>query len=302
MTYPMPAVSIAAVPGRRRVVLDFAKEIEKAGYSGLYLPSMSDSLSLCTAIAMETKSITIGTGITPIYGRTPADLAQTAAFIKEISGDRFQFGVGVSHAPALAAQGLKGGKPLADMRQFVKDYKTAPRVGEVPPIILAAMRKKMIGLASEIGEGMIIANGARSYIQESLTELTKEQRSNKEFFIGDMIPTCISDDEEAAKAVNRKTLIMYTMLPNYRNYWKAAGFEQEMSDIEKVVTEGDIKRIPEVMSDRWLEQVTLFGSPTKVRDGIEAWFDAGVKTPIIVPSSAAGNQLKALEELLALYQ
>ena len=75
MTYPMPAVSIAAVPGRRRVVLDFAKEIEKAGYSGLYLPSMSDSLSLCTAIAMETKSITIGTGITPIYGRTPADLA-----------------------------------------------------------------------------------------------------------------------------------------------------------------------------------------------------------------------------------
>ena len=160
----------------------------------------------------------------------------------------------------------------------------------------------MIGLASEIGEGMIIANGARSYIQESLTELTKEQRSNKEFFIGDMIPTCISDDEEAAKAVNRKTLIMYTMLPNYRNYWKAAGFEQEMSDIEKVVTEGDIKRIPEVMSDRWLEQVTLFGSPTKVRDGIEAWFDAGVKTPIIVPSSAAGNQLKALEELLALYQ
>ena len=301
MTYPMPAVSIAAVPGRRRAVLDFAKEIEKAGFSGLYLPSMSDSLSLCTAIAMETNTITIGTGITPIYGRTAADLAQTAAFIKEVSNDRFRFGVGVSHAPALAAQGLKGGKPLADMRQFVNEYKSAKRVGEVPPITLAAMRKKMIGLASEIGDGMIIANGARSYIKESLLELTDEQRTNEDFFIGDMIPTCISDDEEAAKAVNRKTLVMYTMLPNYRNYWKAAGFEEEMAAVEEVINKGEMKRIPEVLSDRWLEQVTLFGSPTKVRDGIEAWFDAGVKTPIIVPTSAAGNQLKALEELLALY-
>lgn len=301
MTYPMPAVSIAAVPGRRRAVLDFAKEIEKAGFSGLYLPSMSDSLSLCTAIAMETNTITIGTGITPIYGRTAADLAQTAAFIKEVSNDRFRFGVGVSHAPALAAQGLKGGKPLADMRQFVNEYKSAKRVGEVPPITLAAMRKKMIGLASEIGDGMIIANGARSYIKESLLELTDEQRTNEDFFIGDMIPTCISDDEEAAKAVNRKTLVMYTMLPNYRNYWKAAGFEEEMAAVEEVINKGEMKRIPEVLSDRCLEQVTLFGSPTKVRDGIEAWFDAGVKTPIIVPTSAAGNQLKALEELLALY-
>ena len=116
-----------------------------------------------------------------------------------------------------------------------------------------------------------------------------------------MIPTCICDDEAAAKAVNRKTLVMYTMLPNYRNYWKVAGFEEEMNDIEQALNKGEMQRIPELMSDRWLEQVTLYGSANKVREGIEAWYDAGVKTPIIVPSSAAGNQIKALEELLALY-
>ena len=43
-----------------------------------------------------------------------------------------------------------------------------------------------------------------------------------------MIPTCISDDVEAAKAVNRRTLTRYTMLPNYRNYWKEAGYVEEM--------------------------------------------------------------------------
>ena len=43
-----------------------------------------------------------------------------------------------------------------------------------------------------------------------------------------MIPTCISDDVEAAKAVNRRTLTNYGLLPNYRNYWKEAGYHEEM--------------------------------------------------------------------------
>jgi alkanesulfonate monooxygenase SsuD/methylene tetrahydromethanopterin reductase-like flavin-dependent oxidoreductase (luciferase family) len=43
------------------------------------------------------------------------------------------------------------------------------------------------------------------------------------------------------------------------------------------------------------------GRQEKVRDGIEAWFDAGIKTPIIVPSSAVGNQLKAFEEFFAIW-
>ena len=53
--------------------------------------------------------------------------------------------------------------------------------------------------------------------------------------------------------------------------------------------------------DEWLADVTLFGPPAHIRDQVEAWFDAGVRTPILVPSSAAGNQIKALEELFATF-
>ena len=38
-----------------------------------------------------------------------------------------------------------------------------------------------------------------------------------------------------------------------------------------------------------------------MREGLEAWYDAGVRTPILVPSSAAGNQMKAFEELFATF-
>ena len=55
------------------------------------------------------------------------------------------------------------------------------------------------------------------------------------------------------------------------------------------------------MSDRWLADVTLFGSAEEVRAGVEAWREAGVTTPILVPSSAHGNQMNAFEELFAAF-
>ena len=297
----LPAVSLAAVPGRRAKTVEIAQVLEEKGFPGIYGPSLGDSLSLCNAIALSTKSIEIGTSITPIYTRNVMDFAQTAGFLHEISNGRFRFGVGVSHAPAMNRMGITQGKPLADMRKFVEELKAVPRVGDMPPIILATLRKKMIQLAEEIGDGMVFANGARSHMGDSLSVLTDESRQNGDFFIGNMIPTCISDDKEAAAAVNRKTLTSYAFLPNYRNYWKEAGYEQEMTDVEDALQKQDLDRVPECLSDKWLADTTLFGSATEVRDGIEAWFDSGIKTPIIVPSSASGGQMQAIDEFLALW-
>ena len=297
----LPAVSLAAVPGRRAKTVEVAQVLEEKGFPGIYGPSLGDSLSLCNAIALSTKSIEIGTSITPIYTRNVMDFAQTAGFLHEISNGRFRFGVGVSHAPAMTRMGITQGKPLADMRKFVEELKAVPRVGDMPPIILATLRKKMIQLAEEVGDGMVFANGARSHMGDSLSVLTDESRQNGGFFIGNMIPTCISDDKEAAAAVNRKTLTSYAFLPNYRNYWKEAGYEQEMTDVEDALQKQDLDRVPECLSDKWLADTTLFGSATEVRDGIEAWFDSGIKTPIIVPSSASGGQMQAIDEFLALW-
>ncbi|MEM9624522.1 MAG: LLM class flavin-dependent oxidoreductase, partial [Pseudomonadota bacterium] len=151
----LPAVSLAAVPGRRLKTIEVAQEIEKRGFPGIYGPSLGDSLSLLTAVAMATNTVELGTSITPIYTRIAADFAGTAAFLHEISNGRFRFGVGVSHAPAMSRLGIKQGKPLGDMRQFVEDLRAAPRVGDLPPIVLATLRNKMIQLAEEIGEGMV---------------------------------------------------------------------------------------------------------------------------------------------------
>ena len=297
----LPAVSLAAVPGRRLKTLAIAEEIERRGFPGIYGPSLGDNLSLCLAIALRTRRIEFGTSITPIYSRHVNEYAAAASFIHETSGGRFRFGVGVSHEPALKRLGLSGGKPLSDIREFVADLRAVPRAGELPPIVLATLRGRMIRLAEEIADGMVFANGARSHMAASLANLSDEARQRDGFFIGNMIPTCISDDEDAAKAVNRRTLTSYAFLPNYRNYWKEAGYVEEMEGVEAAIEAGDTAQAAACLSDRWLADTTLFGSAAKVREDIEAWFDAGIKTPIIVPSSASGGQMQALEEFFAIW-
>ncbi len=298
----MPALSLAAVPGRRKATLELAREIERRGFSGIYCPSFGDGLALCEAIALVTEEIHFGTSITPIYTRHPQDFAQTAALIHELSGGRFRFGVGVSHAPAMNRLGVKQGKPLTDMRHFIEELRKVPRTGELPPLVLATLRRQMIQLSEEIAQGMVFANGARSHMRSSLETLQTSTREDPEFFIGNMIPTCICDDARAAMAVNRKTLTGYAMLPNYRNYWKEAGYVDEMEAVEAALERGDTDAVAGCLSDKWLADTTLFGSAARVREGIEAWYDSGIKTPIIVPSSAEGGQLKAFEEFFAIWQ
>ena len=102
--------------------------------------------------------------------------------------------------------------------------------------------------------------------------------------------------------MNRRTLTSYVRLPNYQQYWIEAGFAEEMLAVRQAIANKEEEKIPQLLSDRWLSQVTLYGTAAEVREGIEAWYDAGVNTLILVPSSAHGNQIVAFEELVAAFR
>ncbi|MCX8071882.1 MAG: LLM class flavin-dependent oxidoreductase [Candidatus Binatia bacterium] len=293
-----PAVSLAAMRGKRRATLEMARTLERAGFAGIYCPSFGDGLGLCEAIALVTNEIPFGTAIANIYTRHPHDYALTATLIHELAPGRFRFGIGVSHGPVLERLGVRAGKPTQDMEEFVSKLREgADRWGPLPPITLATLRPPMIRLAARIAEGAVWANACRSHMPASLAHLGA-RANESDFFVGNMIPTCIDSDRAAAAAVLRKTLTGYVMLPNYQRYWIEAGYEEEMRAIQTAIAAREYDRLPALMSDRWLRDCTLFGSASEVREGVEAWYAAGVKTPILVPSSTRGGQLDALAEVI----
>jgi alkanesulfonate monooxygenase SsuD/methylene tetrahydromethanopterin reductase-like flavin-dependent oxidoreductase (luciferase family) len=275
-----PAVSLVAVAGRRRATLELAERLEQEGFSGIYCPSPGDGLALCEALALVTRTIPIGTSIANIYTRHPLEYAQTAALVHELSGGRFSFGVGVSHGPIHERLGIRPGRPLEDIRRFVADLTAhATQVGALPPVVLATLRRRMVARAGEIARGAVWANGARSHMAESLRHLPAAARNDPAFFIGDMVPLCVDEDRAAAAAVMRRTLTPYARLPNYQDYWIEAGYEEEMLAIRQAIAGGEAARIPELMSDRWLRDVTLFGAAAEVREGVAAWLATGSSPP-----------------------
>jgi alkanesulfonate monooxygenase SsuD/methylene tetrahydromethanopterin reductase-like flavin-dependent oxidoreductase (luciferase family) len=296
----LPALSIIAMPGRRRQTIDVCRDAERRGFAGIFVPSPMGNMSMCEALAWQTEGIPFATSIVPIYQRTMVDFTQSAAMMHEVSGGRFRLGIGIAHGPSYVRMGVTPGKPLADTRSFIEKFRAEKSFGPLPPIIVAALRKKMVALAGELAQGVVFANVCLSHMGESLAALPAGKSADG-FFIGNMIPTCISDDVAAARAVNRRTLTRYASLPNYRNYWKEAGYVEEMTAIEKALAEGRTDDVPKYLTDKWLADVTLFGPAAKIRDGVAAWRDAGVHTPILVPSSAAGNQMKAIDEVFAAF-
>lgn len=297
----MPSVSLAATPGKRLRTIAMAAEIEAHGFTGVYCPSFGDALGLCLSIAHTTDTLRVGTSIQPIYLQHPASLATSATYLHEVSGGRFRLGIGVTHGPVVKRLGVETGKPLSDMREFATTMRSAAeRMGELPPVDLAALRDRMVGLAVEVGDGAVWANASRSRMSHSLSHVPDDRLADG-FRIGNMIPTVIDDDVEAARARNRATLKGYVALPNYRNYWIDAGYGDEMHAAEAALDAKDDAALMVAMSDEWLDDCTLSGPAGRVRDGIEAWFDAGVTDPIVVPSSTSGGQAKAVEELFDAY-
>jgi alkanesulfonate monooxygenase SsuD/methylene tetrahydromethanopterin reductase-like flavin-dependent oxidoreductase (luciferase family) len=300
----LPAISIVATPTKRNAILQLAQEAESRGFAGLACPSLGATLGLCTSLAHATNTIRFWTSIQPVYYNHPVEMSNTAAHIHEISGGRFGIGLGVSHAPVVQRLGVATGKPLTDMSNYVASMRANSRFsGELPPIYLAALRDKMLALSVDVAEGAIWANASLSDISRQVDLVPPNRRAN--FFMANMIPTVISDDEDAAMAIHRKTLTGYMSLPNYRNYWRQAGYAEEMDAAEVILEtlpkEEHAQALQTAMSDRWLRDCTASGSAASVREQLSAWADKGV-LPIAVMSSTSGGQAKAIAELFDAYR
>src|SRR6266852_6203269 len=204
----LPAISLVAVPGRRRQTLEIARDIQRRGFAGIYIPSRFGNMAQCTALALATERIPFGTAIAPIYARTVEDFAHGAAYIHEVSGGRFRFGIGVAHAPSHLRMGVTAGRPLADIRAFVAKFRSYAEIGALPPIILAALRQRMVALAGEIADGLIFANASRSHMGHSLAVIPANKRGDPDFLFANMIPTCISDGVAAWRESGITTAIL----------------------------------------------------------------------------------------------
>jgi F420-dependent oxidoreductase-like protein len=285
------------------------KLAESLGYESVYITHVAgrESLTVLTVYAQATSRIRVGTGVVPIYTRTPATMAQTAATIDEFSGGRLTLGLGVSHRPVVEGwHGQTIDRPVAEMRDYAGIVRAILR-GEDPPscekwrtgfhlvgldprpklpIYIAALSPAMLRLAGEIADGVMLWLCNPRYIAEVvIPEVTagreRAGRGMADFDIVAAVPGAMTDDPASAHAAIRRDLIPYFGLPFYRAMIERTGFGADIAAYDAAA--GDLERMQAAISDGFLDELTAVGSAQDVRDGLDRYRAAGARTPCIGP-------------------
>jgi probable F420-dependent oxidoreductase len=254
----------------------FAAQVETWGYGALWIPEAvgRDPFAFLGFLAARTQRLVLATGIANIYARDAMTMRATRETLAEASQGRFLLGLGVSHAHLVAGvRKHEYGRPVSTMRAYLEAMDAALYMGRKPaepaPIVLAALRPKMLALAAEK------AAGAHPYFVPPEHTARARQILGKQALLCPEQMVLLEKDASKARAIARANMKVYTGLPNYQNNLKWLGF----SDAD--FADGG--------SDRLVDAIVAWGDEKVIADRIQAHLDAGANHVCIQPFRADGQ-------------
>ena len=275
--------------------------VEHLGYESAYVTDIAarDSLTTLMAYASRSERLRLGTGVMPIYSRTPVATARSFATLDEFSGGRAVIGLGVSHRPVVEAwYGQTIDKPLRQMREYVEIVRAILR-GEDPPqgetfgsafhfmgfeprpdipIYLAGLAPGMLRLAGEIADGVVLWLCNPEYIRNTVVPMVAEGRAKagkpaEGFDIVAAVPAAVTNDPDQAKAQLRSELIPYFSLPFYRKMIELSGYAGDLAGFDE--------RGPDAISDDFITTLAAIGTAEDAVATVRRYADSGTTSPCI---------------------
>ena len=253
-------------------VAELVRAVERNGYSAYWYPEGRghELMALASHLLSKSEKLMVGSSIANIYARDPYSARQGMLFLNEFYGDRFILGLGVSHRPMV--EGLRGqtyDKPIGTMSAYLDGVHKGLPTGTEAPVVVAALGPKMLELSARKTMGAVPYN-----VTPRHTAIAKKILGPDKILAVEQKVT-IETDPAKARALGRKELARYMVLPNYRNNWLREGF-----------TEAELANGG---SDRFIDAMCLWGDADTVRRGLRAHFDAGATHVCLQPVHEDGN-------------
>jgi F420-dependent oxidoreductase-like protein len=300
---------------------------EQLGYHSVFTTHLAgrDSLTLLAAYANVSEAIRLGTGVTPVHSRTPAAMAQQAVTIDEMAAGRLTLGVGISHKVTVENwYGSEIRKPVSEMRDYVAILRAIFAGADPPesetwttrfhflglqprpelPIYIAALSPRMLELAGEVADGVILWLCNPDYIRDVVVPHCRAGREKAGktmtgFDIVAAVPTAVTDEVDGARATLRADLAPYFLLPFYRKMIERSGYEADVRLFDEAMERGDASAAAIAISDGFLENLAAIGPPDLAAAAVERYRDAGATSPCIgaVPGTDFTTALESLAEL-----
>jgi probable F420-dependent oxidoreductase len=281
---------------------------ESLGYQDVWLADRGgvDALTLAAVVLERVARIRVGIAVVPAYTRTPAVFAATAATLADIAPERFALGLGTSSERMIEGwHGLSLDKPLARMRettvlirQMLEGHKTEfdgatlrshgywqPATRSSVPILLAALGPKMLDLAAELADGVIlnlfplsVLDGLVGHFRDAVI---RHRRDPGEIEIASRFQVMVTDDAATARDEFRYQFAPYYANPVYNKFLSAAGYPEEAAAVLEAGRARDWKRARVVLHDELVDSVAVIGNRRHCLERVQRYVAAGITTPIL---------------------
>jgi probable F420-dependent oxidoreductase len=303
LTLPLPNLPL-------RDHSELVRRAEAAGYTDLWSGETQgpDGFTPLALAASWTERTRLGTGVVGVFTRGPALLAQQAAALSDASNGRFVLGIGASSDRIVEGWNqMPFSKPLTKISQtleflraaFAGDrtatgFKLERAPPEPVPIVLAALRGKMLRLAVEKADGAF----TNFLPLGSLPKITAELEGAPQSFELLCRFFCLPGEREQVEPLARFMFASYATVPVYEAFFRWLGYGDRIDEMVAAWKAKD--REAAVAAAPWevIEDTFIFGTPAEMRERLESYVAGGITLPIVTPITTP-DQLGELTEALA---
>lgn len=313
-----------------RTLVQLAALADRLGYDSVWIPEGRgrELMSTIGAMCHATARVRLATGILPIYSRPPALAAMAAATLSDLSDGRFMLGLGVGHPSVIeAGYGAAYRHPLNAMREYVgiirrvlggervvatpgkvfrvEDFQLESRSSHTVPIYVAALGEKMLRLAGEIADGVVLnwltpsrVRWASGIAREAARLAGRDPASVS---VVCFVRAAVTDAQDDAWQVMRRLVATYAAMPAYAQMFTAAGFGDAVAAVNAAWASGGASDAAASTSAAFVEALAVVGSAQACLTGLERYHQAGADLvaayPFPVGTDAASSMRTTIEAL-----
>ncbi len=288
---------------------EHVRRAEAAGYTDLWSGETNgpDGFTPLALAAAWTETARLGTGVVGVMQRGRALLAQEAAALADASGGRFALGIGASSDRIIEGwNGMPFERPLGRVSETIDFLRTAlageradggfklERAPQEPiPIVLAALRGRMLGLAVEKADGAM----TNFLPLTGLPKVTEQLEGAPDGFELLCRFFCLAGEREQVEPLARFMFSSYITVPVYEAFYRWLGYGDQIDEMVEAWAAKDRQGAAQAAPWELIEQTFIFGSPEQMRERLEAFVAGGITLPVITPITTPerlGEMIEAL--------
>jgi 5,10-methylenetetrahydromethanopterin reductase len=293
-------------------MIELARLADEIGMESIWMSDhlcFRDSLTTAMALLASTSNIKVAPAPMSPYSRSVIISAMSIATLDEFAPGRVVASPGTGNAAALKEAGIESPHPLQTMREYVEVLRlllkgetvqyqgkmihvNGAKMGFVPeatiPMYITAVRSRMLQLAGEIGEGVLLSAGcAPGYIQKCLSDIGRgAEKGGKHLHdvdVAGFVTASVADDPREAIEANKMFLAYIFRNTHHAENIRLGGAKVDQEAVAAAVAKRDWETAKKYISDEVVFAHSVAGTPAECRRQIERFTQGGLTLPIVLP-------------------